>query len=111
MAIEHVKSHLKEKIRLGDIAQRCNMRISHLSALFKHEYGINFSTFVMNEKIEEAKKLIQYSDYPISAIASELGFTDQSHFSRCFKKTPVTLLQNFAKCVRKATTFFYKFIL
>lgn len=106
MAIEHVKSHLKEKIRLGDIAQRCNMRISHLSALFKHEYGINFSTFVMNEKIEEAKKLIQYSDYPISAIASELGFTDQSHFSRCFKKNTGYTPSKFRKMCSESNHFF-----
>lgn len=86
MTIEYVKSHLKEKIRLSDVAQRYGMRLSHLSALFKKEYGINFSTFVMNEKIEEAKKLIQYSGDPISGIASALGFSDQSHFSRNFKK-------------------------
>ena len=40
----------------------------------------------INEKIEEAKKLLRYSTKSLSAISTYLGFSSQSHFSRVFKK-------------------------
>ena len=36
-------------------------------------------------KTEEAKRLLRYSDKPITAISSYLGFSFPSHFSRVFK--------------------------
>ena len=36
-------------------------------------------------KTEEAKRLLRYSDKPITAISSYLGFSSPSHFSRVFK--------------------------
>jgi AraC-like DNA-binding protein len=36
--------------------------------------------------MEEAKRLLKYSDKPLSLIAEYLGFSSQSHFTRTFKK-------------------------
>ena len=40
---------------------------------------------ILYEKTEEAKRLLRYSDKPITAISSYLGFSSPSHFSRVFK--------------------------
>ena len=37
------------------------------------------------EKMEETKHLLRYSDKPVTAIGSYLGFSSASHFSRVFK--------------------------
>ncbi len=62
------------------------MSRSHLSHSFKAETGMALSDFIMQKKIEEAKKLLHYSTKSLSAISTYLGFSSQSHFSRVFKK-------------------------
>ena len=84
--IDYVSSHIYEKITLDEIASKLGLHPSYLSALFTHEYGQNFSVYYAASKVEEAKKLILYSQMPFSEIAAKLTFTDQSHFSKCFKK-------------------------
>ena len=39
-----------------------------------------------NEKAEEAKRLLRYTDRPVSAIAVYLGFSSQGHFSKVFRE-------------------------
>ena len=41
---------------------------------------------IRNEKTEEAKRLLRYSDKSQAAISSYLGFSSQGHFARTFKK-------------------------
>ena len=57
----------------------------YLSKKFKEETGENIADFILKEKTEEAKRLLRYSDKPITAISSYLGFSSPSHFSRVFK--------------------------
>ena len=40
---------------------------------------------ILKEKTEEAKRLLRYSDKPVTAIGSYLGFSSPSHFSRVFR--------------------------
>ena len=42
--------------------------------------------FVLKEKIEEAKRLLRYTDKSLNAIAAYLGFSSQSHFANTFRK-------------------------
>ena len=59
---------------------------------FKADTGENLSDFIQKEKIDEAKRLLRYTDKSLIAISSYLGFSSQSHFNRIFKsitgKTP-----------------------
>ena len=57
----------------------------YLSRKFKEETGESLTDFILYEKTEEAKRLLRYSDKPITAISSYLGFSSPSHFSRVFK--------------------------
>ena len=51
----------------------------------------------MKEKIEEAKRFLQYTNKPITAISAYLGFSSQSHFSRAFKKYTKMLPNEYRK--------------
>ena len=59
---------------------------THLAAKFKKETGMTLTDFILKEKIEEAKRLLRYSDRSLALIAEYLGFSSQSHFSKTFKK-------------------------
>ena len=81
----YVQHHLSDAIKTEDIAGALYMSRPYLSKKFKEETGENIADFILKEKTEEAKCLLRYSDKPITAISSYLGFSSPSHFSRVFK--------------------------
>ena len=85
-AARYVQRHLSEPIRTEEMAQELYLSRTHLSAKFKQETGMTLTDFILNEKTEEARRLLRYSDKPAAAIGEYLGFSSHSHFSRVFKK-------------------------
>ena len=83
----YVQKHLSEPIKVEDIAKDLYMGRSRLSTNFKKETGMDLSSFITGLKINEAKRLLRYTDKTFAAISLYLGFSSQSHFTRVFKKT------------------------
>ncbi len=82
----YIQQHLSEPIKVEDISKALFMGRSRLSTNFKKETGINISDYIINHKIDEAKRLLRYSDKSLTAISLYLGFTSQSHFTKVFKE-------------------------
>ena len=83
----YIQKHISEPISTAEIAESLFLSRSHLSTKFKEETGLNLTDFIQEEKIEEAKRLLRYSEKSISAISLYLGFSSQSHFTKIFKKS------------------------
>lgn len=74
-------------VNLKDISATININPSYLSREFsKHFDDLSFGDYIRKLRIEKAIKLIEDSDYSLTEIAYMTGFSDQSHFSRVFKK-------------------------
>ena len=82
----YVQHHLSEAITTGQVADSLFLSRQHLSRRFTREAGIPLAAFIRNEKAEEAKRLLRYTDRPVSAIAVYLGFSSQGHFSKVFRE-------------------------
>ena len=82
----YVRQHLSEPIRVEKMAEDFFLSRPYLSSRFKQETGQTLTDFILREKTEEAKRLLRYSDKPLSAISAYLGFSSHGHFSRVFKK-------------------------
>ena len=82
----YIQQHLSEPIKTGDIAKALFMGRSRLSTNFKNETGMNLFDYITQVKIDEAKRLLRYSNKSFTAIALYLGFSSQSHFTKVFKK-------------------------
>ena len=82
----YIYEHLYGKISLSDLADHSAMNPSYLSHLFKKEVGLSISEYIQKERIEESKRLIEAGEKSLSDIYVCLGFIDQSHFSKAFKK-------------------------
>ncbi|MBR0406703.1 MAG: helix-turn-helix domain-containing protein [Clostridia bacterium] len=82
----YVQRHLSEAITTDQIAEHCFLSRQHLSRRFTQEAGVPLAAFVRNEKIEEAKRLLRYTEKTVSAIGLYLGFSSQGHFARVFKE-------------------------
>ena len=83
------KPFLKPDLTVTDLATKLNIPRHHLSQLLNQELGTTFYDFVNEYRLEEAKSRLKdarYSNYKISAIASDAGFRNKISFNRTFKK-------------------------
>ena len=82
---EIIRNHSKA-LTLEALAQRFGCSISTLTTAYKKEYKISIHQFIINTRLNQAKKLLITSNKPIKEISEECGFYDQNHFYRSFKK-------------------------
>lgn len=82
----YIYHHMSETITADAIAKTLYLSRPYLSRKFKEDAGETLTDFILKEKTEEAKRLLRYSDKPLTAIGIYLGFSSQSHFSRVFRK-------------------------
>ncbi len=83
---DYVFSHLHGKLTVSEIAASIGLEENYLSSLFKQNEGISLSSYIVQEKIKLAKKMLLYFDYSYIEISNCLGFASQSHFGQNFKK-------------------------
>lgn len=84
-AIRYMYLNYQNVISLGELSQLLAMNPSYFSKYFKKKTGINYVTFLNNIRIEKAKEYLKYTDYSIVQIALEVGFANETYFSRLFK--------------------------
>ena len=82
----YVQKHLTEPVDIEALSKAIFVSRTHLAVKFKKETGMTLTEFILKEKIEEGKRLLRYTDKPISAIAAYLGFSSQGHFANVFRK-------------------------
>lgn len=82
----YVQHNLSRPVDVDDLAKTLFISRTHLASRFKQETGMTLTDFILGEKVEEAKRLLRYSDKSLTLIANYLGFSSQSHFTRIFKK-------------------------
>ncbi|MNI59062.1 HTH-type transcriptional activator Btr [compost metagenome] len=82
----YIFNHLYEELTLSKLAGVAGLNASYLSQLFKKETGLAVSDYIQRERIEEAKRLMEWPGISLSDIATRLHFNDQSYFTKVFKK-------------------------
>ena len=91
-AIGYIRSHVKEKISLSQIALASGLSSGRFSHLFREETGMTPFAYVKKERLETARSMLIYTDRPISEISAALCFSSESHFIQAFReytgKTP-----------------------
>lgn len=85
-AIQYIKAHLRENPSLDETARQINISPSYLSKIFVNHLHTPYSTFVLNEKITYAQKMLVETRLSMTEIAMESGFTSNAYFSDCFKR-------------------------
>jgi AraC-like DNA-binding protein len=81
---DFVARRLAEKIELGQLAEIAGLSVCHFSRAFKQSMGLPPHRYLMRERVRAAALLIRTTDRPLVDISLEVGFSDQSHFTRCF---------------------------
>jgi len=93
---DYIERHLGDEISLSAIARVAGMSRFHFARLFRASMGQSPMAYLLRQRIERAKGLLRARQLPICEIAMLLGFSDQSHFSRTFRKLVGTTPKKFA---------------
>ncbi|MFC7681379.1 response regulator [Paenibacillus sp. GCM10028914] len=80
-----IDQEIDQEITLHTVADRLYVNSSYLSRLFKQEMGIAFSTYVLEQKMERAKQVLQEGNKVYDA-ARLVGYRDVSYFTKVFRK-------------------------
>jgi AraC-like DNA-binding protein len=85
MAREYVESNYTESISLGQLAALAHISPYHLSRVFSQEVGMPPHAFQTQLRVQRAKPLL-LAGMPVTEVAMQTGFFDQSHFIRHFRR-------------------------
>ena len=85
-AIRYVQENYGQKILLEDVAEMVGFNASYFSEIFKKETGKNFTTFLLEVRIEESKTMLRDTTKTIYEIAADVGYKDAKFFSQQFTK-------------------------
>jgi AraC-like DNA-binding protein/mannose-6-phosphate isomerase-like protein (cupin superfamily) len=82
----YIEVNIAERIRLGDLARVSHLQPTYFSNLFTRLVGTTPMKYVARRKIAAAQAMLRRDDAPLKEIARDLGFADEFHFSKSFKK-------------------------
>jgi len=85
-AVEYIQDQLNADLTVSRIAQAVYMSPYHFSRLFKESTGQSPYQYVVEARARKAKELLATGKFTISEAAYHVGFVDQSHLTRHFKR-------------------------
>ncbi len=86
-ALRYIDAHFSDELRLEDVALHVYLSPYYFSKLFKKQLGIGFNAYVTQQRMINAKQMLQNSDWSIACIAKNLGFSQTSYFCKVFRQT------------------------
>jgi AraC-like DNA-binding protein len=84
---QFVEKNYSNTIRLNDVSQELCISPNYLNSIFKSVTGKTIIQFIDEYRIDKAKQLLKDNSYNINDISEQLGYYDQYHFSKIFKKS------------------------
>lgn len=85
-AKEFISIHATEGITVEDVSVASGLSRYELSRQFKAAFGMSPHAWQLQVRIDRSKSLLKQG-IPVGDVALELGFSDQAHFTRIFKKS------------------------
>jgi AraC family transcriptional regulator len=85
--VEYIEENLDASLSLEQMAAVARLSPYHFARQFKAATGLPPHQYVILRRVERAKQLLQRDgDLSLADIAASAGFSDQSQFSRHFKR-------------------------
>lgn len=84
-ALDHLLDNFRSQVSLNDLAALTRRTPFQLIRAFRRELGVTPHAMLIRIRILRAKALLERGE-PIAGVAVDLGFVDQTHFGRHFKR-------------------------
>ncbi|SFR81878.1 AraC family transcriptional regulator [Anaeromicropila populeti] len=83
---EYIDKNLDKRFTLEELAERCGLSKNFFSKIFKEIIGKTPFEYILENRMQLAKKLILTTNLSVEQISILSGFEDRAHFYRTFKK-------------------------
>jgi len=85
-AMAYIKEHYHEPVSIRAMAQTCGLSIGSFHRQFRDTYLCTPHTYVRQLRVRMSCQALVFSRRPIAVVAAECGFSDQSHFTKEFRR-------------------------
>ena len=86
-ARDHLEAHLHRDLHVADLAQVACLSEHHFKRLFRQAFGSSPYHYIRQQRLERARVLVRAGQLPLGAIASAVGYVDESSFVRLYRTT------------------------
>ena len=86
---------------LDELAKTVGLNIKKLKTAFKDYYGLPVFSFLLNYKMELAKRMLEENKLNVNELATYLGYSTSSHFITAFKRKYGITPKQFAKSMQQ----------
>lgn len=100
-AIEYIEEHLTEELTLESVAKQMSFSPIHFHNTFKKATGKTLRDYIEEQRIKKATTLLLSTNYSLTQIAYECGFSSQSYFSYVFKRRMKRTPREYAKEIHR----------
>ncbi|RUT09088.1 hypothetical protein DSM106972_011410 [Dulcicalothrix desertica PCC 7102] len=84
--IEYIRTHLENNLTLQELAGVVCISTTYFASLFKQSMGVTPHQYVTQCRVEKAKQLLRQTHLTLVEVCLQVGFQNQSHFTRVFKQ-------------------------
>jgi len=84
--VDYIRTHLDQPIRIRDLAAQLGLSESQFRRKFAAQFGKSPQDFIMGLRMQSAARLLSENALPIVEICDACGFSDQSYFTRQFRR-------------------------
>jgi len=85
-ATDYIEDNLAQDLGLAAVAEAAHFSPYHFARLFKASVGASPHQYIVRRRVERARVLLATTDWPLAAIAREVGFASGSHLALHFKR-------------------------
>lgn len=82
----YIDAHLASPVKNKDLAAAAKLSCGYFCQAFKDSFGHPPHAYIMRRRVARAKEMLEGTTKPLCQIALDCGFSDQSHFSRIFRR-------------------------
>jgi AraC family transcriptional regulator len=86
-ARELLRAKIKRGVALEEVAQECGLSVGYFSHAFRRTLGVAPHKWLIEQRVALSKEKLRDDGLSLSDVASECGFSDQSHLTRVFRQT------------------------
>ncbi len=83
---DYICEHLGDDLKVIELAAIAQVSPYYFIRLFRKSIGQTPHQYILQQRIEKAKYLLQHQQISVSEIAAMVGFCDQSHLTKYFRR-------------------------
>jgi AraC-like DNA-binding protein len=85
-AREFLLANIKRGVALKEVARECGLSVGHFSHAFRRTLGVAPHEWLIKQRVALSKEKLRDDGLSLSDVATECGFSDQSHLTRVFRQ-------------------------